>query len=182
MKMSWKNSFNRRTGSLTLAGLVLLVTIMALQGCSEGGTKRSLIVVGSPAPSFTIELFDGNKWTLEDHGGKPIVIAFMASWCPCSNESIPFIKEAYERYNPQGVEFILIGIQDSAEKFRNFLEERDVTIPAGYDTDDTIAALYGVDAPPVTIFIDREQKVKRVYFGNIKEAGKEYFSWIEEVR
>ncbi len=162
--------------------LLVICAVVLAQGCSEGSKGGSLIVVGSPAPSFSLTLFDGATWTMDAHEGDPVVITFMASWCPCSNESAPFLREAYARYNPQGVEFLLVGIQDSASKFKRFLEERGVAIPAGYDEDGSISALYGVDAPPVTVFVDREHRVKRVYFGNIKEMGTEFFGWIEEVR
>ena len=163
-----------------LYGVLCLMVAIALQGCGDG-KGRSLIMVGSDAPQFSLKLFDGTDWSLKSHKDSPLVIAFMASWCPCSNESIPFINEAFKRFSPKGVRFILIGIQDSASNFKGFIDSKAVDIPAGYDEGDRIAALYGVDAPPVTVFIDRNHRVKRVYFGNIKEVGTEFYNWIEEV-
>ncbi len=177
--MSWKSFFN--TCWALPVVLVLAGTILVAQGCSDARKGRRLIAVGTTAPGFSLELFDGTTWTLQAYRGTPVIISFMASWCPCSNESVPFLEEAYRRYHPSGTEFLLIGIQDSAENFREFLRERGVSIPAGYDTDGSISTLYGVDAPPVTVFVDGEQKVKRVYFGNIKEVGQLYYDWIEEV-
>ena len=169
-----------------LAGLVLLVCIGVLQGCEgESASKRPverMAAIGEAAPPFQMELFDGGAWKLQDHAGKALVITFMASWCPCSKDSIPIVKEAYSLYNSQGVDFLLVGTQDKSSKFKGFVEEKAVPFPAGFDGDTFIARSYGVKNPPTTVFIDRKGVVKKVFYGNIKDLGKEiYFGWFKEV-
>jgi peroxiredoxin len=91
------------------------------------------------------------------------------------------MKQAHARYQAEGIEFLMIGIQDAESKFEKFVDKWELPFPAGYDSGDSIARNYGVTAPPTTIFIDREGKVRRVFYGNIKEKEEEFLKWTEEL-
>jgi peroxiredoxin len=168
--MSWKKSFKYTA----LAGVLAL----ALAGCKDDVEP---LKVGIVAPPFTLALLDGGTTDMEPPHGKGHVLTFMASWCPCSNESIPLMKQAHDRYEPEGVEFLMIGIQDSERKFEKFVDKWELPFSAGYDPGDDIARTYGVTAPPTTIFIDRDGKVKRVFYGNIKDKEEEFLQWTKEL-
>ncbi len=158
---------------------LLFLTLIA--GCNKGprGTQP-VIKTGEAAPPFTLELIDGGTVTLDSFKGKPLVIITMASWCPCSHESAPVFKEVYEMYHPKGVEFLMLGIQDSKSKFTKFFKKKEFKFQAGFDKGNKIAKLYGVSAPPTTFFIDSEGKVVSAFYGKIIE--KERLSaWIDEI-
>ena len=158
----------------TLSFLALLLT-----ACSE--EQRILLQVGEKAPPFTLTLIDGKQTQLEDYAGKGLIITFMSSWCPCSNDSIPLIKEAYQAHKGEDVAFLMIGIQDAESKFEKFVKKWQVPFPAGYDEDEKIARDYGISSPPTTIFIDRAGVVKRAFYGNIAEKKQEFPKWVEEI-
>lgn len=167
--MSWKKSFRY----ISLAGF------LALAGCFDEVVEP--LKVGIVAPSFTLALLDGGTADMEPPHGNGHVITFMASWCPCSNESMPLMKKTYRNHEGSGIEFLMIGIQDTRSKFGKFIEKWEVPFPAGFDSGDSIARRYGVTAPPTTIFIDRDGKVKRIFYGNIKEKEEEFLRWTEEL-
>lgn len=169
---------------------LLLLTI--LTACSSGPQdKQPTARIGDPAPQFTLNLIGGGSVTLNDFRDKPLVVTFMASWCPCSNESAPVFKEAYNRYNPKGVEFLMIGIQDSESKFKKFVEKKGFPFSAGFDKGDKIARLYGVNAPPTTLFINKDGKIARAFYGKVVETEKlsdgktveieKLSAWVEEI-
>lgn len=172
--MNWKSCFR----SLFLLSLLILLA----SGCQKVDSVASLRV-GDKAPSFNLKLLSGDTKDLTAYQGKGLVITFMASWCPCSKQSIPLFKEAYRAYEDKGVEFLMIGIQDGRGKFERFVEEKGIPFPAGYDKGDRIALAYGVNSPPTTVFIGRDGEVKRVFYGNIgRDIGQEeFFKWIDEV-
>ena len=157
----------------------LAILAISLTGCSE--EKRILLQVGEKAPPFTLTLIDGKQTQLDQYAGKGLIITFMSSWCPCSNDSIPLIKDAYLKYKGDDVAFLMIGIQDAESKFEKFVEKWDVPFPAGYDEDDKIARDYGISSPPTTIFIDRSGIVKRAFYGNIADKKQELPLWVEEI-
>ena len=140
-----------------------------------------VLQVGEKAPAFTLELLNGEKSHLDLYSGKSLAITFMASWCPCSNDSIPLMNGAYTDNKGKNLAFLMVGIQDSRAKFRQFVEKWQIPFPAGYDEGNRIAREYGVNAPPTTIFIDRNGDVKRVFYGNIAEKKEEFPQWIEEI-
>jgi len=164
----------------SLQPVVLLLLLTVLIGCSGPQDKQPTAKVGATAPAFILKLVNGGSATLDNFKGKPIVITFMASWCPCSNESAPVFKEAYSKYNPRGVEFLMIGIQDSESKFKKFVEKKEFPFPSGFDKGDKIARLYGVNAPPTTFFIDKDGKIARAFYGKLIEIEK-LSAWVEEI-
>ena len=154
--------------------------IAFITGCSEEVSKP-LLQVGEKAIPFTLELLDGKQFNLEQNAGKGLVITFMSSWCPCSNESIPFMKQAYQKHKDDQIVFLLVGVQDSRSKFEKFVKKWDVPFSAGYDKGDRIAKDYGVSSPPTTFFIDKNGIVKRAFYGNIAKKPEEFQQWIKEI-
>lgn len=151
----------------------------SLSGCGE--ESRPLLQVGAKAVPFNLELIGGEQIRLEQYAGKGLVITFMSSWCPCSNESVPLMKQAYAKQGNGQVVFLMVGIQDSRAKFEKFIEKWQVPFPAGYDKGDRIANDYGVSSPPTTFFIDKSGIVKRAFYGNIAEKPDEFQQWVGEI-
>ncbi|CAG1004135.1 Thiol-disulfide oxidoreductase ResA [Burkholderiales bacterium] len=170
--MSWTSCFRRLGLSLMLA--------LGLVACSEEPAKP-LLQVGEKATPFTLELVDGAKVKLEDYLGKGLVITFMSSWCPCSNNSMPLMQQAVEAHRKDGIEFMMIGIQDSRTKFQKFTQKWNVRFAAGYDKGDRIAKDYGVSAPPTTFFIDRQGVVRRAFYGDISVKPEQFRQWVGEL-
>ena len=91
--------------------------------------------VGSPAPDFTVELFDGTRFRLSDHlgdDGRPVVLNLWASWClPCRAE-MPELDEA-ARAHPE-VLFLGVAVDDTrraAEAFADYGAGPNHVLPTG---------------------------------------------------
>ncbi len=150
-----------------------------VSGCMQEPVK--VLQIGKKAPAFSLDLLDGETSHLGLYSGKGVAMTFMASWCPCSNDSIPLMKKAYANNKNNNLVVLMVGIQDSRSKFRQFVEKWRIPFPAGYDKGDMIAREYGVHAPPTTVFIDKNGNVKRVFFGNIDDKREEFPQWIKEI-
>ena len=162
--------------------LLLSLTLFFI-GCSDGsspGGTQPTIEIGAPAPSFSIDLLKGGTVTLDSYRGNPLVLIYMASWCPCSKESAPVFKEVYEKYHKVGVEFLMLGMQDSGSKFKKFVEKQDFKFPAAFDKGDKVATLYGVSAPPTTFFIGADGNIASSFYGKIVELDK-LSAWIDAI-
>lgn len=158
------------------AGFFLIALI---SGCSE--ESKPLLQVGEKALPFSLELIGGQQSQLGDYAGKGLVITFMSSWCPCSNESMPLMKQAHAAHQNDPIVFLMIGIQDSRSNFENFVKKWNTSFPAGYDKKDRIANDYGISSPPTTFFIDKNGIVKRAFYGNIAKKPDEFQQWVEEI-
>ena len=162
--------------------VVVVFLGLLLTGCFEGNVTP--LEIGAKAPPSMLTLLNGKTKEVTDHPGQAQVITFMSSWCPCSNESIPLIKKTFAKYNSgteSKIAFLMIGFQSPESKFEDVAGKWRIPFPVGYDEGDKIARVYGVTAPPTTVFIDAEGKVKRVFYGNIKDKEEDFLKWMNEL-
>lgn len=145
--------YNRLSSQVELGGIATVAHTTAPQDAAGEETQAE------PAPDFTVYDREGNAVALTDFRGKPVILNFWASWCgPCVSE-MPDLQEAYDTYGEQ-IHFVLVnltdGTQETVESATEFLEEQGYTFPVYFDTDIDAARAYGVNAVPVTFFLDAE--------------------------
>lgn len=119
--------------------------------------------VGDVARDFEAAGLDGTAFKLSDYRGKIVLLDFWATWCgPCITE-LPNVIEAYETHHPEGFEIIGISLDDDRAALDNFLSGRPamswVQVFDGLGWKSRIGELYGVNAIPHTLLLDKEGKV-----------------------
>ncbi len=111
----------------------------------------------NPAPDFTVYDLEGNPVKLSDLQGKPVILNFWATWCGFCVQEMPDFQEAFEEYGDE-IHFMMVnatdGGQETVEKASGFISDRGFTFPVYYDTSLSAVYAYGVNAMPVTYFID----------------------------
>ena len=60
------------------------------------------------------------------------------------------------------MEFLGINIRDEEANGRQYIQERRIPYPAGFDAGDRIAGLYGVRGTPTSVFITRSGRVMAI--------------------
>ena len=125
------------------------------------------------APDFTVTDSEGNPVKLSDFRGKGVVLNFWASWCgPCKME-MPHFQAAYEQYG-EDVHFLMVNMStafgDSRANAAVVLEEGGYTFPVYYDDLSECAYGYGINAIPVTVFIDAEGNLVSAKTGAMNAA------------
>lgn len=154
--------------------LILLLLLLTLFGCKSVQKQPDLKL----APTFSLKLLDGKTIRLQDLRGKVVVLNFWASWCPSCRQEAPALSNTYKAYKNKGVIFLGIGINDTEENLKAFVEEFKKTYPNGLDATRRIADAYGVTGVPETFIITKEGRIARKWIGPITES--QLSAFIEE--
>ena len=129
------------------------------------------------AANFELVLFGNEEHTagdtisLSQFAGQPVVLNFWFPSCPPCVAEMPDFEEAYQKFKPDGVQFI--GIQllgfDTVEDGQKFVEKLGVNYLLGPDSQGEstgdIVRNYRIAGFPTTIFIDRDHNVVRRWTG-----------------
>lgn len=132
--------------------------------------EGSVFPVGSPKP-------------------KGLVIAVGAVWCgPCNYEAENVLPVLYEKYKPQGGEFLgqladgqTPGLAATSKNLSGWANKYDPTYPLTYDPAYKLGALFEADAFPANMIIDtRTMKIVEVISG-VAEEGSAFWKTFDKV-
>jgi thiol-disulfide isomerase/thioredoxin len=143
----------------------------ASPGAAEaaGDMDNASALDGKVAPALTLADLNGNKVSLTNYKGRPLVVDFWATWCgPCKVE-IPWFEKLHEQYASQGLEILGVSTDDldRDDPAKMFTQKRDIAdfvskMHMNYPVllgEDAVEDKWGIDAMPTTFFIDRNGKI-----------------------
>ena len=113
-------------------GILLLLLIA---GCSKNTVNGNNLInegdtpIGNirnlQAPDFTVKTTDGNTIKLSEltAQNKPVLVYFMATWCPYCRQDLASVNRVYPKYK-EDVEFIAIDLDltENAKQLKNYKE------------------------------------------------------------
>lgn len=154
--------------ALTLVFVIALA--VSLTACSLPGQSANPGVgasVGDAAPEFNLNDLNGQKVSLSELRGKPVLINFWASWCgPCKIE-IPVLQAYYEETQGKDLTILAVNAAEPADVVRAFVEENKLTFRVLTDTQAEAARAYRVRGIPASFFIDKDGKIADIHMGPI---------------
>lgn len=151
---------------LALAAAVLLLTQAdALKGTFSKPPPEKK----EAAHDFTLPLLDGKTFRLGDYRGKPVMINFFASWCLPCREEMPVIEKIVQEYQPKGVIFLGVAVDDTEKKMKDFVARYGVSFPVGLDKTSEIQKTFGLYGIPTTYFIDKHGIINYFHSGTVTE-------------
>lgn len=84
--------------------------------------------IGQLAPEIDLPDAAGNRWTLSNFRGQPVVLLFYpADETPVCTKQLCSVRDNWERYQAAGAEVVGINT-DSVEKHRAFAEHHDLPL------------------------------------------------------
>ena len=164
---------------------MLLAVIIVIAGCGGDNGDEQGIAPGSEAPDFQLQSLDGQKVSLSELRGRPVVLNFWASWCgPCRME-MPVFQEVYtdEMWRAGGLVILAVNLGESPELVQEFVDFYGLTFPILLDPRSRVGMIYNAAALPTTYFIDNDgiiRSIKRGAFTNRQDMDRLILDMVRE--
>ena len=138
-------------------------------------TNQQNVVTQQKVPSrtatdFTVYTENGEEVLLSSYRGKPIVVNFWTTWCGYCKLEMPYFNTIYQK-EKENVAFLMINetVQDEKQEAINYIKQEKYEFPVYYDTKANAANVYKVTGYPVTIFINKDFEIHKIYQGAISK-------------
>jgi peroxiredoxin len=76
------------------------------------------VVVGQPAPDFTLVTYNREKIALSSLRGQVVVLNLWATWCVPCREEMPMMDQYFRTHSGKGLRIFAVATEDSVEPFR----------------------------------------------------------------
>jgi thiol-disulfide isomerase/thioredoxin len=121
--------------------------------------------IGTPVPTLRGRDYEGNEVTIAPGTGGPMMVVFLAHWCPHCNAEIPVLLE-WQESGEMPDELQISGVSTAATPDRpnyppdQWLQEKGWAWPVLADDDQLTAAnAYGVTGFPYFVIVDADGNV-----------------------
>ncbi|MBD1401702.1 TlpA disulfide reductase family protein [Pelovirga terrestris] len=150
-----------------ISALIVVVSgLLLLSGC-PGGPPPSSVVIGEPAPEFTLLTMEGERVSLSDFRGQVVVLNFWATWCPPCREEKPTMEQLYQQKKNDGLVILAVNVEENPHQVvSQYLLQHSYSFPILLDgIKAEVQGLYGVFRYPESYIIDRDGIVVDHFIG-----------------
>ncbi len=171
----------KRRSLLLTPVLVLILTVLS---CDRGNGEPGSGTDQNTAEGFSLETVDGgNKISLADFKGKPVVLNFWATWCGPCKEELPLFEKMWNKFKEKDVVFIGVNVMDDKTNASEFIKNTGITYTTLYDQQGEVSSKYKVVALPATFFINKEGKIAIKNYGPFvgKDGEKKFKLYMKEI-
>ena len=108
------------------------------------------------APAFEVTALDGSRFTLDNMGGRVVLIDFWATWCGPCNAELPHMQKIAKEFAGQPLVIISISWDSDEQKWKDFVAKHEMTWTQYRDADHKLSEEFGVNAIPHYFTIDSD--------------------------
>lgn len=145
------------------------------------GSQVHALSVNQTAPDFTLPSSAKQNIRLAELRGQVVMLNFWATWCnPCRVE-IPHLQNLYDQYKDIGFTVIGVNIDNNKIKAARMARDLGARFPILFDNTQTVSKLYSIKAMPFTLLIDRDGKIREIFYGYKPGYEKKYSDAIRKL-
>ena len=108
------------------------------------------------APAFTVTALDGSRFTLDEMGGRIVLIDFWATWCGPCKEELPHMKKIAQEFANEPLVIISVSWDSDDAKWKDFIQKNGMTWAQYRDADHSLSNAFGINAIPHYFTIDTD--------------------------
>ena len=129
-------------------------------------TFFSVTAKAQDLPTLELKDIHGRTFRLSDYKGKVVLLNFWATWCPPCRAEMPEMVSWQRKYRKRGLQFVGITYPPTdLTKVRTFARRIKINYPIVLGTKQTMTLFVENETLPITVVIDRNQKIREVIEG-----------------
>jgi len=163
----------------TVIGLAWLVAAVRPAAAAEA---PRFLPWTEPAPA-TIRLTDltGRPFSMEDYGGKVVLVSFWATWCTFCREQMLAMHHLKQRLGGQPFDIVAVNFGESSRRVREYLKDIPVDLRVVMDPDQEAAKAWRVRVLPVNYLVGVDRRLRYFVLGEFDWAGDEALGMIRQL-
>ena len=130
--------------------------------------------------NFALIDADGQKIPFSSFEDQVVFINFWATWCPPCVAEMPDIQGLYEEVDKSDVAFVMISLDDSFEKAKNFVQRKEFDFPI-YQLASPLPKVYESSAIPTTYVISPQGEIVVAKSGMAKYNTRKFKDFLREL-
>lgn len=157
-----------------------IAAALLLAACGE--PPPGTVAVGNQAPGYAAQSLDGERASLAQLQGKPVLLNVWATWChPCRDE-IPALEQLHREFGPRGLQVVGVSIDQGGQEqgIREFLQEFGASYAIWLDPNGDISSTYSTMGVPETFLIGPDGTLLWRHSGPVKATDARLRGLIEQ--
>ncbi len=161
-----------------ILGVIATLYLTGLHTEVIGTLQRGILATGIMSPDkpeeavslkpsdyqFQLKALNGEITSFAELKGKTVFINLWATWCPPCIAEMPEIQNLYDQVGSDNVVFVMISLDDEAEKAKKFIDRKEYTFPV-YTLVSGLPAIFHSQAIPTTFVIAPDGQIKVQQYG-----------------
>jgi peroxiredoxin len=140
------------------------------------------VVVGLPAPDFSLPGLDGRMISLSDYRGKVVVVNIWATWCPPCVDEMPSLEKLYQEFKADSFTILAVSIDSAgAATVAPFLKKHGLTFPVLLDAQSSVRTSYRTTGVPETFIVNKKGILVEKVIGPRDWAAPEVLRYIRQL-
>ena len=174
-----------KTLAVSLLGALLLgacVQAPDLSTVDEHQNDEQAVGTEVPASKLNLRLpvaGEETVWVSSQYKGKPVLIAFMATWCPWCKRSLPALDQTSISYKDK-VEVVGVFVENDIAPVNQVIKDFNIQSKILYNGG-SVAQDLGVNGFPHIMLFDEDHRLVRVWSGYSDTLGYEYAKEIDKL-
>ena len=132
-------------------GWILLLAALS----SAAAQIPPAVQVGGPAPDFSLANLNGQILQPAQAQGRNLLLVFGTTWCPHCRDLMPQLSDIQDR-NSARLTVWFVCVRQNERAALDFYRGQAMAYEVLPDPDAAVAAAYGIDRIPTSVFIDRK--------------------------
>ena len=150
---------------ILLAGVAILGAVFGIVWMQSA--KYEPLVVGKPAPDFSLSDLNDRPYRLSDFRGKVVFLNFWATWCKPCREEMPSMEVLYKNFEKDGLVILAVSIDrvTTTKDIPPFIKGMNLTFPVLIDSWGQTDKPYKRMGVPETFIIDQQGVIQEIVIG-----------------